>query len=260
MSDRSLTPRDQGILRDILDLSRADHVESPRERTFQLLAHLALLTGCNNVSLQEMDCVHQTRLYCQAYGEGKRWNETPAERAVKRKDPGVALFWKFWWASTCSLPERTGRAVVVSDRSVFSQRQMRSHPLFAEYLTYVDEILVGYPTGHGQSSRLILRRDEGSAFGPRELMIMELLLPHLWDLVLSTVPRTQPITSRLTGRQLEILRHVALGLTNREVARAVGISEATVSKHLENSYQRLGVLSRTGAVAALSGTVTSASA
>lgn len=57
------------------------------------------------------------------------------------------------------------------------------------------------------------------------------------------------MTVPLTGRQLEILGQVARGLTNREVGRVLGISEATVRKHLENAYQRLGVLNRTGAVA-----------
>ncbi|WP_275106663.1 response regulator transcription factor [Ornithinimicrobium flavum] len=251
MSERSLSPHDLRILRDLLDLTRPGHREAPAERTFQLLAHLESLVGCDAASLQEMDCVQQVRLYCQASTGGQRWSETPEERAVTRRDPGVALFWRCWWRSTCSLPERVGRPVVVSDRSVLSRHEMRSDPLYVEYLHYVDEILVGYPTGRGRSARLILRRDEGSAFGPRELMLMELLLPHLRGLVLSTLPPVQPLTARLTGRQVEILRQVALGQTNREVGRVLGISEATVRKHLEHSYDRLGVLSRTGAVAAL---------
>lgn len=258
MSDRSLTPRDFDTVRDILDLTRPPDAESPQERTFQLMAHLESLIGCDSVSLQEMDCVQQVRLYCQGFEDGERWIETPEEAEVLRQDPLIALFWRCWWTSTCSLPERTGGPVVISDRSVFSQREMRANPLYVEYLRYVDEILVGYPTGHGRSARLLLRRDEGSAFGPRELMIMEMLLPHLQKLVLSTVPPAQPLTDRLTDRQVEILRHVARGLTNREVGRDLGISEATVRKHLENSYQKLGVLSRTGAVAALTGMASSA--
>lgn len=258
MSDRSLTPRDLSALRDILDLTRPRHAETPQERTYQLLAHLDSLIGCNTVSLQEMDCVQRARLYCQGYADGERWIETPEERAVLSQSPGVAVFWRCWWTSTCSLPERTGRPVVVADRAVFTLREMRSNPLYVEYLHYVDEILVGYPTGYGRSARLLLRRDEGSPFGTRELMIMEMLLPHLQDLVLSTVPPAPSVTDRLTSRQVEILRHVARGLTNREVGRDLGISEATVRKHLENSYQKLGVLSRTGAVAALTGMPSSA--
>lgn len=68
-------------------------------------------------------------------------------------------------------------------------------------------------------------------------------------------PRPSVITATLTGRQREILRFVARGLTNREIGRALGIREGTVRKHLEHSYLRLGVLSRTGAVAAAFGDV-----
>jgi DNA-binding CsgD family transcriptional regulator len=44
---------------------------------------------------------------------------------------------------------------------------------------------------------------------------------------------------------------VARGYTNDEVARALWISPGTVRKHLENAYAKLGVSTRTAAVAAL---------
>lgn len=53
----------------------------------------------------------------------------------------------------------------------------------------------------------------------------------------------------LTRRQAEVLRLVALGSSTEQVAAALGISPATVRKHLEHVYDRLGVTSRTGAVA-----------
>jgi DNA-binding CsgD family transcriptional regulator len=52
----------------------------------------------------------------------------------------------------------------------------------------------------------------------------------------------------LTGREREILALVAEGPTNGEVASALGISPATVGKHLEHVYAKLGVTSRTAAV------------
>jgi DNA-binding NarL/FixJ family response regulator len=52
----------------------------------------------------------------------------------------------------------------------------------------------------------------------------------------------------LTQRQLELLRLVAEGRTNSQIARRLDISEGTVRKHLENIYQRLDVTSRTAAV------------
>lgn len=55
---------------------------------------------------------------------------------------------------------------------------------------------------------------------------------------------------RLSPRQREILELVAAGKTNAEIARLLWISPGTVRKHLENAYERLGVHTRTGAVAA----------
>jgi DNA-binding NarL/FixJ family response regulator len=54
---------------------------------------------------------------------------------------------------------------------------------------------------------------------------------------------------RLTLRELEILRLVAEGRTNREVSRAVWVTEQTVKYHLANIYRRLGVGSRREATA-----------
>jgi DNA-binding CsgD family transcriptional regulator len=53
----------------------------------------------------------------------------------------------------------------------------------------------------------------------------------------------------LTRRQAEVLRLVALGRSTDEVATGLGISGATVRKHLEHVYDRLGVTSRAAAVA-----------
>lgn len=46
---------------------------------------------------------------------------------------------------------------------------------------------------------------------------------------------------RLTGRQLEVALLVAQGATNREAARALGLSARTVGAHLERIYRELGV-------------------
>jgi DNA-binding NarL/FixJ family response regulator len=53
----------------------------------------------------------------------------------------------------------------------------------------------------------------------------------------------------LTGRERDILAQLATGLGNREIARALFISEATVKTHLRRIYDKLGVDTRAGAVA-----------
>ena len=58
-----------------------------------------------------------------------------------------------------------------------------------------------------------------------------------------------PRTS-LTPRELEVLKLVASGSSNREIGRTLLLSEATVKSHLVHIYDKLGVRSRTSAVAA----------
>lgn len=53
----------------------------------------------------------------------------------------------------------------------------------------------------------------------------------------------------VTAREADVLRLVARGLTNREVADELVLSEKTVARHLANLYRKLGVRSRTAAAA-----------
>ncbi|MGI5380406.1 response regulator [Streptomyces sp. CA-251387] len=53
----------------------------------------------------------------------------------------------------------------------------------------------------------------------------------------------------LTDRERDILAQLALGIGNRDIARALYISEATVKTHLRRIYDKLGVDTRAGAVA-----------
>jgi DNA-binding NarL/FixJ family response regulator len=53
----------------------------------------------------------------------------------------------------------------------------------------------------------------------------------------------------LTARESEVLRQVAAGKTNREIAAELVISEHTVSRHLQNMFMKLGVTSRAAATA-----------
>lgn len=51
----------------------------------------------------------------------------------------------------------------------------------------------------------------------------------------------------LTLREREVLRWLARGKTNAEIGAILGISAATVGKHLEHIYPKLGVENRTAA-------------
>jgi DNA-binding NarL/FixJ family response regulator len=51
----------------------------------------------------------------------------------------------------------------------------------------------------------------------------------------------------LTSRELEVLRLLAEGLSNKAIAVALGVSPRTINFHLDNLYAKLGVTSRTEA-------------
>ncbi|MHA7126426.1 response regulator [Janibacter indicus] len=72
------------------------------------------------------------------------------------------------------------------------------------------------------------------------------LSPDLAQRVVARISRPQ---ADLSAREVEILAAVARGLSNREIARALVISEATVKTHLVHVFTKLDVDSRTAAVA-----------
>ena len=62
--------------------------------------------------------------------------------------------------------------------------------------------------------------------------------------------RVRTPRSSLTPRELEVLKLVAAGSSNRDIGHTLLLSEATVKSHLVHIYDKLGVRSRTSAVAA----------
>jgi DNA-binding NarL/FixJ family response regulator len=65
--------------------------------------------------------------------------------------------------------------------------------------------------------------------------------------VLLDAQRVLRPAQELSSREVEVLRLVAAGLANKQIARRLGISERTVKAHLTNVFQRLGVTDRTQA-------------
>ncbi|WP_420000344.1 response regulator [Streptomyces boninensis] len=72
------------------------------------------------------------------------------------------------------------------------------------------------------------------------------LSPPVAGRVMARMRSPQPT---LTDRERDILAQLAQGLGNRDIARALFISEATVKTHLGRIYDKLGVDTRAGAVA-----------
>jgi NarL family two-component system response regulator YdfI len=80
-----------------------------------------------------------------------------------------------------------------------------------------------------------------------------LLTPEVLNRLLShaSTPSRQSATD-LTARELEVLKGVAQGERNKEIAARLGITERTVKAHLTSIYNKFGVDSRAAAIAVAS--------
>jgi DNA-binding CsgD family transcriptional regulator len=166
--------------------------------------------------------------------------------------------WKHYWdCKPCSYPDRTGDLRSITKISDFySARQWRDTDIYTDLyrpLGLEHELQLCLPeaslqtAGPGRTMRLCFLRSSSPDFSERDRALLTLLRPHLHQAYLNAERRRRPVP-RLTARQQDLLRLLAAGHTNTQIARRLGISEGTVRTHLETLYRRLHVSSRTAAV------------
>ena len=90
----------------------------------------------------------------------------------------------------------------------------------------------------------VFSRGAGRDFSERDRLVLRLVRPHV-DAAIRRLIRPTPSVS---PREQQVLRLVRDGLTNAQIGRRLAISEATVAKHLEHVYARIGARSRSHAV------------
>ena len=76
---------------------------------------------------------------------------------------------------------------------------------------------------------------------------VELILSHISDPVQPQKPVTDRPDVTLTPRETEVLAALCRGQTNKEIARALSLSEPTIKLHVKTLYRRLGATNRTQA-------------
>jgi DNA-binding CsgD family transcriptional regulator len=99
----------------------------------------------------------------------------------------------------------------------------------------------------GRDTSLVFLRDD-RPFTEADRLTLALLRPHLETSYRGEAER-HCAARPLTPRQREVLRLVAYGYRNDEIAHRLVLSAGTVRKHLNNIYQQLGVSGRAAAVA-----------
>jgi DNA-binding CsgD family transcriptional regulator len=220
-----------------------------------LLADLMGQIPCDDISLDRYDSGRQAFSLLQLV-------PAPSDDVFKASedlDPAaVERFWDcHWHCRSCSYPERTSDVrSVVKPSDFYSARQWHSTGMYSDILQpqgcehQIQLCLpdpAGLSAGPERTVRLYLYRGPGPDFTERDRAMLTLLRPHLHQAFLDAERRRHPVP-RLTPRQNGLLRLVAAGHTNTQIARHLGISEGTVRTHLENIYEKLHVSSRTAAV------------
>jgi DNA-binding CsgD family transcriptional regulator len=218
-----------------------------------LLADLMRQIRCDVTGFAGFDSGREETWSCQFLPDG-------GEVVVAGAAP---VHWEnYWHCQSCSYPDRTGDLrSVVKIADFYSAPQWRSvgsrcginQPLGFEHALMLTLPATPVPAtqgpadGPGRTMRLFFFRGSGPDFSERDRAVLTLLRPHLHQAFRDAERRRHPVP-RLTPRHWELLRLLAAGHTNTQIARRLGIAEGTVRSHLEAIYTRLDVSSRTAAV------------
>jgi DNA-binding CsgD family transcriptional regulator len=218
-----------------------------------LLADLMGQIRCEAISLEHFDTGRQVHRFLQG-ADPKPYYDHDLEHPEGWEE----LFWAhFWDCQPVSYPARTGDLrSVVKTSDFYSARQWHSTGMYIDnigpqgiehHLRLALPVLPAAAAAPRRFVRLVFHRGPGPDFSERDRALLVLLRPHLYQAYLDVERRRHPVP-QLTPRQNDLLRLVAAGHTNTQIARRLGISEGTVRTHLEHIYDKLGVSSRTAAV------------
>ena len=232
-----------GVLQVVGALREARHGDDPVLAAPAVAQALLDVVRADFAALNDLDIGGQQSVLDLDLGDGQEVPDEPF-------DP----FWDHFWDSlTCCYTERMPklRTEVMSTSDFYSDRQWHSTGMYTEVLRPAgveQELVMPLPAPPGIARRVVFFRARGrGAFTSDERDAAVLLQPHLGDALRhqARLAGARP----LTARQHELLRLVAAGHDNASIARRLVLSRGTVRNHLENAYARLGVTSRTAAVA-----------
>lgn len=235
-------------LRRLLDVGDPRHLGEDGLFPLAILRKLSELVPCDNVTY----CANDAYRRCQLGGVSLVCYDGVSSAGDDAATD--AFYWRHFWAlPQCSYPDRTGDWTRVVRESDFGSAHEFARSRLAEYLSMIGvRHVIQLPLAPHipVTYRILLWRAAGPGFTDREQMLLSLVRPHV-DAVHQTILRRRASQDQLTDRQLDVLRAVADGLDNRQIARRLTISEGTVRTHLEHIYGRLRVSNRTAAVAAV---------
>jgi DNA-binding CsgD family transcriptional regulator len=164
--------------------------------------------------------------------------------------------------ASCAPPAVTAQPIrALRSSDFYSQRELRSlgtyREVFARRGFEHTMVLPTFDLDGAWVGGFGMHRS-GSPFRDREAALFELARPHIVSAIRRALRhRPAPVLAlaygSLTARELEVLRWIAAGKTNREIATLLAVSVNTVRNHVAQVLAKLGVENRTGAAMAVAG-------
>lgn len=157
---------------------------------------------------------------------------------------------------------RDGRAHRMSD--VCTPDEFHATNLYREIYAKIGleyQMSFVFPAQEDHVLAVVLSRTDHD-YSDEEVALVEAARPHLiqayrnareHSALLQRLGDGSPVPPRdlraygLTSREAQVLRRVATGGSNADIARELSVSARTVQKHLENAYRKLGVSTRSEA-------------
>jgi DNA-binding CsgD family transcriptional regulator len=178
--------------------------------------------------------------------ESARWALVDGPLKDFVRDPEISSLvesfpklWNRYFVETDS----TSRATLTDTGVTFEVRDLPAwHPYFEHVVVgYMKEMLELYCANPVQAHRT--SSGKGTAYG----YLLSTDPVGAPPVAVERGKRTSVRPRTPTARELEVLRFVGAGKTNREIALILGLSPKTIQHHVAHAYDKLGIYSRAGA-------------
>lgn len=249
-----------GELRAVLHYATTTLQVDDYQHTEPLLAGLVALVGADAATLTHLNLRTQHEVALS-------WPPTRLDHSVLPAYPAVAPTHPLRRPIGEIAASRPGSVEPVRISDVLTARAWRSTAIHRVVLRETSDQMCLPLSFHGPATKAITLSRSAGAFTDRQKDLLAACAPHLRSAIgraqpgerhavqlapnLAEVPLTtapgvvpEPAGAGLSTREHQVLEMVARGLTDAQVGRRLGLSPATVSKHLHRIYRRLGLRNR----------------